>query len=1398
VVRVSRRCAFVVVAALLAASALGPGTERGYAAPSVTEPIFIFSPTREPDPPPPYPPPLIPPPNGFLNGPCGLAVDAAGNFYVADHYHDVIDVYDGDADYITPPVDGSRGYLGQLRSPDPLDGPCGLALGAGGELYVNSYHRAVQEFGPRPGFTPGPVLTGAGVDSAHPTGVAVDPASGDVYVDERTYVGVYEPSGAPVEAGGEPLRIGVGTLGDGYGVAVSGYPGTAGYVYVPDAATDTVKVYDPATDLASPVLTIAGPPGGFSSLRDAAAAVDRVTGKTYVVDDLQPALTESPHGLVDVFDPAGTYQGHLKYEVVVGGPSGLAVDNSAGPNQGRVYVTSGNTHLGGIYAYGPEAATTAAPLVGSAPPGPLSGTSLFPLIAIGEAVINNPDPQIACNGDDCQILPPRPQDPVLATLAKGTGNPRVRYRRHARRCRSYVHRHRAARKERPCRRGRASASAARGAAAPTAPREAETGAASRQATPDLTPGPGSATAALPAIATGFNAHVWADGGGTAALAGSHPYALGFSLGLDQGSGEADLRNLRIDLPPDMFADPAAAGLCSAALFATPRSSPFEASASGENCPARSQIGTVEAENGAGEVRRFGLFNLMPADGTALQLAAAPFGAPVVFDVHFLENDEGAVHLRLETSGVSQSLALHGLTVTIWGIPWDASHNGERGNCLNEAEPSFPWAKCSGVGEPLSSPPLALLTLPTECGSPLAFTATAEPWSGAAVSAEALNRDSGGEPVLLDGCDTLKFEPHVSGTLATKKVTSPTGFVFRLANEDPGFVHPRRRGEPRIRSAVVHLPAGVTLNPSLGAGLEGCTPAQFAAERVSGQQSPGCPNGAKIGEFNIRFPFYKGLLEGGIYLATPGDNPFGSLLAVYLVAKAADRGILAKARGLLTTNPADGTITAHFDGLSQLPYTELVVGFRSGQRAPLVSPPDCGTATTRIELGSWGGAPVSPVETDSPLEAGVEGSPCPTGTPPFSPTVVAGGVNSNVNSYTPYDIRISRQDPEQEITSYSLVLPKGITGKLAGIPPCSDAAIAAARGQRGFVEAAQPSCPPASQVGHTLTGYGVGPALAYAEGKVYLAGPYHGAPLSLVTINPAAIGPFDLGTIVVRSAFDLDPRTAQLRIDSRGSDPIPHIIDGIVLHVRDIRIYIDRPEFSHNPSSCEPSQLVSTLTGSGASFGDPADDSTATVSQYFQLLNCRTLGFRPKLGLRLRGPARRGGFPALRATFASRGARDSNLKRIEIDMPHQLFLAQNHIRTVCTRAQFAAESCPPGSAYGKAVAYTPLLDEPLRGRVYLRSSSNKLPDLVADLRSGSIRIVLEGSIGPTRQGGIRAFFDDLPDAPIDRFTVLLWGGRRGLLTNSVNVCKHPPVAAVKALGQNNIGSIFTAELRGQCR
>lgn len=921
-------------------------------------------------------------------------------------------------------------------------------------------------------------------------------------------------------------------------------------------------------------------------------------------------------------------------------------------------------------------------------------------------------------------------------------------------------------------------------------------------------------------AEGFAVKALADGGSPATRAGEHPYSLDFHVGLRQGGAfedqpgvpfaDGDIRDLRIEMPPGLIVNPSALEKCTLDQFHTPRQSPFETSLSGESCPDKAQVGTVEVKTslGGGTTRRFGLFNLKPAPGVAAQLGFSPFGTPVVLDGGLQANADGSYVLTLEAEEIPQALDLHGIDVSLWGIPWAVSHNGERGNCLNQAEPEFPWAKCS-TGSASVFPPKAYLTLPTACSGPLFFDATASSWQQLSqVEAETINRTSAGDEAPMT-CKNLVFAPKPSGLLNDSKASSPSGYNFRLSEDLSPLTDPALLGRPSVKKAVVSLPPGVSVNPSAGAGLSTCSPAQYAGESVFSRQGENCPNASKLGDFEVVSPLFEGRFDGSIYLASPHDNPFGTLVAVYLVARLPERGLIVKLAGRIDPDPGTGNLVATFDGLPQLPYTDLDLTFRTGQRAFLVTPPACGAATTSIETTPWALA-LSPgkttvgdftplrTTTSTQITSGIGGGPCPSGAPPFNPSVIAGGVNSNVNSYTPYFVHITRQDTEQEITSYSLVLPEGITGKLAGIPFCPDAAIEAARHRSGAAEEQSPSCPAASEVGHVETGYGVGNSLTYTTGRIYLAGPYNNQPLSLVVINPATVGPFDVGTVVIRSAFSVNPRTAQLQIERSASDRIPHILSGIPLHLRDIRIHMDRFEFTHNPSSCASGNLISTLTGAGANFTSEADDSTSTSSRHFQLLNCRTLGFRPKLGIQLRGPTRRGAYPELRATFAARGQGDTNLKEIKVSLPRSQFLAQNHIKAICTKVQFAREQCPANSAYGRAIAYTPLFDEPLTGNVYLRSSQTKLPDLVASLRAGEIRIVLEGEIGPTKQGGISAFFRGLPDQPVDRFVMILNGGRRGLLQNSADVCRVPPEATVQALGQTNLGRRFRTVLRGQCK
>ena len=924
---------------------------------------------------------------------------------------------------------------------------------------------------------------------------------------------------------------------------------------------------------------------------------------------------------------------------------------------------------------------------------------------------------------------------------------------------------------------------------------------------------GSAQAdfALQAGTEGFDVTIAGEGGvGVDSQAGSHPYEISTSVNFKRGPefSEGDLRDMDIEEPAGLIENPSAATKCSQAAFHTPRSSPFEASLSGESCPAVSQIGTIEIRSSlaGGQTRSFGLFNLQPPPGFPAQIGASPYGVPMVFTPHLREAG-GEYGITLQLRNFSQRFDLYGFTMTIWGNPWGLSHNFQRGNCLNEAEPTFGWAKCSISPPQPEHAPFAYLTLPAACGAPLAFNASVDSWQGSAAAATASSRDAEGNPAGLGGCASLRFEPVASGQPTNPRASSATGYDFTLTPKEEGLTNYKKNVPSQPRKAVVALPEGMTINPSLAAGLGVCTPAGYAAETATSPPGAGCPEDSKIGKFTVTSPLFEEVIEGAIFLAQPderataapgAENPFDSLLAIYLIAKAPERGVLVKVAGQLSADPASGQLTAIFDRLPQLPYSNLKMHFREGQRAPLVEPAGCGGFSSQFDLTPWSDPNAHALSASAfQIAKGIgPGGACPTATAPFAPQASGGTLNGNSGSYAPFYLHLTRTDAEQEITSYSASLPKGLTGRLAGIPFCPDAAIEAAKSRTGTEEENHPSCPAASEVGHTTAGYGVGPVLAYAPGKMYLAGPYKGSALSLVAIDSAKVGPFDLGTIVIRSAFKVDPGSAALSIDSATSDPIPHIIDGIPLHLRDIRIYIDRPNFTHNPTSCEASGFTSTLTGSGVRFGDPSDDSSATTTNLFQVSNCAARDFAPKLALRLIGSSARNAHPALKAVLSAR-PEDADIARAVVSMPHTEFLAQDHIRDVCTRAQFAVQSCPPASAYGHAVAYTPLLDQPLEGPVYLRSSSNPLPDLVAELHSGAIRITLDGRIDSVGEGRLRASFEGLPDTPLERFVLRMDGGAKGLLVNSANLCAAPAYANARLVGQNNKGEALRSEVRVKC-
>ncbi len=913
--------------------------------------------------------------------------------------------------------------------------------------------------------------------------------------------------------------------------------------------------------------------------------------------------------------------------------------------------------------------------------------------------------------------------------------------------------------------------------------------------------PGAASASFGFLpgGEGFSASAINQNATPTTEAGKHPYAFEAGVGLNASGGESDgdLRDLSVHLPPGFLINPTAVSECSAAAFHTPRSVSKPGSLSGENCPNTSQVGVLAVHLGDGTVLHVGLFNLVAPFGATASIGASPFGTPLVFDVHLRESDAG---LDLALAGLSQSLDLVRMELTIWGTPWwgDAkpseTHDPLRGNCLNEETGATLASNCQVLGPGVQEPETLIksyLTMPTTpCGAPLAFSAGATSWQAGAASASAA------APALTQCSKSLST---VKVQLMTDSAASPTGLAFNLAvNDGGGILNPGGIARPAIKQAILSLPEGLTINPSLGAGLGSCSEADFARESAGSTPGAGCPNNSKIGDVTVEGAL--GLaepLQGALYLAAPHANPFGTLLALYMVARSARRGLIVESIGKLEPDEHTGRLLATFDQLPRLLYTHFSLALREGQRSTLVSPPLCGTYTTDLALSSWAEPAVFTSDSSAFfVNHGEAGGACPSGgIPPFHPGLLAGSINPRPAAYTPFYLRMTRTDAEQEITSYSASFPPGLLAKIAGVPECSEAAIAAAKHRSGAEELANPSCPAGSLIGHTIAGYGVGGVLAWAPGNLYLAGPFHGSALSVVAVDAAQIGPFDLGVVVVRTAVRIDPRSGQASIDAAGSDPIPHILAGIPLHVRDIRVYVDRPGFTLNPTSCDPLSVTSTLSGAGADPFSPADDSSATTSQRYQLLGCSALGFRPRLSLALKGGTKRGSHPALRATLRPR-ASEANIGAVSVTLPPSLFLAQEHLHSICTRAQFAHEACPPDSIYGHARAITPLLDRPLEGPAYVRSSSNLVPDLVMSLRGRGVSIEVVCRIDSSR-GGLRGNCESLPDAPVTKFTLTLPGGRRSLLAVAEDLCAAPQRANARFIGQNNETEVLHPRLGVKC-
>lgn len=659
----------------------------------------------------------------------------------------------------------------------------------------------------------------------------------------------------------------------------------------------------------------------------------------------------------------------------------------------------------------------------------------------------------------------------------------------------------------------------------------------------------------------------------------------------------------------------------------------------------------------------------------------------------------------------------------------------------------------------------------------------------------LPKEGGGSErrVQQEGCGTIPFDPSVEIDPGTNKVDSPApATVTTRLPFNPAVEGGEGQMQSHVRKAEVKLPVGMGLNPSGAKNLVACTDAQFnKGERTYTNE---CPAGSKIGTVEVDSPPLAEPLIGAVYLGEQkGTDPeSGNLYRILIEAKNEKEGIAArlvgrikadrKTTGQLNAEIYDdvkGQFTDQPAGLPQVPFEEIRLQFDPSKDL-LTSPPICSTeSTSQFEPWARPGTFVSP-KSKVTVTTDPTGGNCPAtmAERKFAPSYKANTDSTKAGAYSPFHVRIGRRDGEQELKLVDVTLPKGLTGKLAGIPYCPETGIDAPPGRSGAEERAKPSCPADSMLGKVTTKSGTGANPLELSGNAYLAGPYKGAPLSLATITPAIAGPFDLGNVVVRVALYVDPETAQIRAVS---NVLPDVFGGAKLDIRSIDLDIDRDRFMLNPTNCTAGANAGTIQGGGADPTNPAAFSSYAVSDPFQATGCNKLGFKPKLNIRLFGPTQRTKFPRLKAVLTARKG-DANMARTAVTMPRSLFLEQAHIGTVCTRPQLAANKCPKASVYGSGWAKSPLLSKPLKGRVYLVSSNNELPDLLVDLR-GQVNIHLRGVISSGKSGGLKTVFRRVPDVPVSRFVLNMKGGKKSLLVNSQNICAKPQRAVVRMKAQN---------------
>jgi hypothetical protein len=855
-------------------------------------------------------------------------------------------------------------------------------------------------------------------------------------------------------------------------------------------------------------------------------------------------------------------------------------------------------------------------------------------------------------------------------------------------------------------------------------------------------------------------------------AGSHPYQVTATFGLNQqaglvedlsgGLGPAPLpvtpaKDLQFELPPGLLGNPTAFPQCTAKQFTTQiKYGEGGALRSPSNfCPASTAIGVARVTLTISEGNYYQfvspMFNLVPNVGEPARFGFTVNSIPVYLDTSVRTG--GNYGVTVNVNNIPQVVGFDASQVNFWGNPGDPSHDASRGwACLLDGAVEYSHINTCPVssGGAGAQPPPPFLILPTSCTGPLSTTMKADSWRepGIFTSIASVTHDGAGNPIGLTGCNKLDFRPSISVAPDGQASNTPTGLGVGVHVDQEESLVPSGLAESTVRRTTVTLPEGVQLSPGAADGLSACTTSEIG---LGEEGEPTCPDSSKVATVQIKSPLLPNPLEGEAYLGSQDENPFGSLIALYIVAKDPVSGVLVKVAGQVVPNAVTGQLVSTFSNVPQLPFEDLKLNFFGTARAPLSTPSLCGSYTTSASIEPWSGQESATPSSTFQITSGPNGTPCANPLP-FGPGFTAGTTSNQAGGFSPFTLTMTRPDQDQTLSGIQVHMPPGLLGTLSTVKLCEEP------------QASQGTCGPESLIGHTTVSAGLGgDPYTVQGGRVYITTGYKGAPFGLSIVNPAVAGPFNLGIVIVRAAINVDPTTAALTITS---DPLPTIIDGIPLQIQHVNVNIDRPNFTFNSTDCNPMKISATLSSSSG--------QSSTGSSPFQVTNCAALAFKPKLTATVSGRTSRANGASLDVKLSyPAGPYDANIAKVKVDLPRQLPSELKTLQQACPAATFEANPalCSAGSRVGIAKATTPVLPVPLTGPAYFVShGGEEFPSLIVVLQGYGVRVDLVGSTFISKAGITSSTFKSIPDVPVGTFELYLPQGKYSALGANGNLCK----------------------------